>query len=345
MKSFIVTRSQINSLAAELLSKNWSIFTQSEDRKRFKQCESESEISVDGDRRPSDVSFKELFFPKSETLFYFKRDNEELTLLDPAEPGEKTVIFGAKPCDAASIPVLSKVFNWDYNDEFFNKRVENTIVISIACSYSDESCFCTSVGLSPFSEIGSDLFLIPTEKNSFILKIVSEKGEKLLSEFPFMIQKEFEGTFDLENQKASFPKEKFDFASVKEWLGKNFKDEIWNEVGELCLGCAQCAYVCPTCHCFDIVDENCGVSCGRRVKNWDSCQFGLFTKHASGHNPREDQSRRYRQRVNHKFNYYKQRFDEILCTGCGRCTRGCPVSIDIAQVLEKIQFKQSAAIV
>lgn len=101
----------------------------------------------------------------------------------------------------------------------------------------------------------------------------------------------------------------------------------------MCLSCAQCAFVCPVCHCFDIVDEDYSYTEGRRMKNWDGCQFGHFTLHASGHNPRDIQGKRYRQRVNHKFKYYVDKFGEILCTGCGRCSRGCAVSIDIKEIV------------
>jgi ferredoxin len=84
------------------------------------------------------------------------------------------------------------------------------------------------------------------------------------------------------------------------------------------------------------VDENFDYSSGRRVKNWDCCQYTMFTKHASGHNPREHQSDRYRQRVFHKFKYYPDRFETLLCTGCGRCIRGCGVGMNIGVVLQQI---------
>ena len=101
---------------------------------------------------------------------------------------------------------------------------------------------------------------------------------------------------------------------------------------DTCVGCGSCAYTCPTCHCFDIVDESHGMG-GCRVRNWDSCQFAGFTLHASGHNPRRDQAARQRQRSTHKFVIYPEKFGDVLCTGCGNCYRNCPVNLGVLNVL------------
>jgi ferredoxin len=343
MEQYKICFEDLQKLIAELLKRGYNVLSPSPDYKKFARIKNESEFHLNTAGRPTDISMKECFFPKSESLFFFKRNKDEIELTDVDFKENKTVIIGAKPCDAAAVPVLSKVFNWDYKDEFFNSSVDKTIIIGTACRYKDSFCFCSSVGLSPDSEKGSDIFLVPLKDNFYLMKIITEKGKIFTEEFSWLST----GKTEEIPEKASheFCDSKFEYINVKTWLDENFSNDFWDVAGELCLGCAQCAYACPTCHCFDIVDENCGYNCGRRVKNWDSCQFGLFTKHASGHNPRDGQSKRYRQRILHKFKYYKDRFDEILCTGCGRCSRGCPVSINILEVLKDIEsFKIKEAV-
>ena len=72
------------------------------------------------------------------------------------------------------------------------------------------------------------------------------------------------------------------------------------------------------------------------MRCWDSCQFPLFTLHASGHNPRPTYKERMRQRIMHKFNYCPENFEETFCVGCGRCIANCPVNLDIREVIKEI---------
>jgi ferredoxin len=128
----------------------------------------------------------------------------------------------------------------------------------------------------------------------------------------------------------------FDAKAAHDWLEQHFDDDFWKDIALRCHGCGACAAVCPTCHCFDIVDEPEGLAGGARRRNWDTCQAGKFTLHASGHNPRPEQNSRFRQRVLHKFAIYPSRFDEILCTGCGRCARVCPAGMDLPEILTRL---------
>lgn len=277
-------------------------------------------------------SAKEAFFPLCETILTYERDKEgvKVTDIDPARFPE-TVLIGARPCDVAAAPVLDAVFSWDYQDEFFLERRRKTTIIGLACTRADDACFCTAVGLSPNDTRGSDLFLTPLRDGGYRCDALTEKGEALLAAHgdlfadgsgePLPLAEPQLGTLDLDR--------------IKRWLDTHFEDPLWEEIAERCAGCGACAFLCPACHCFDIVDEG-GEATGARRKSWDACGFGKFTGHASGHNPREHQPQRYRNRIMHKFTYYVDKFGERLCTGCGRCIRACPVGIDIAEILSAI---------
>jgi ferredoxin len=277
-------------------------------------------------------SIKNWFFPSCEKILEYKRE-EKMQAKSAEMPDTTTVLLGCKPCDAASLPILDKVFGWDYDDLFFQKRRENNVVITQACVKSDETCFCTSVNCSPTDESGSDIMLYVSDDKLYF-KPVTEKGDKWLNLDCFSNADVPEA--EVKKAEENKPEKRFELDKIKPFLDGSFeKVDFWKEVSMRCIGCGACTYTCPTCHCFDIVDEG-GTMEGSRLKCWDSCSFGLFTLHTSGHNPRGDQYERWRQRINHKFKYYVDKFEKTLCTGCGRCVRHCPVSMGVLETLMEI---------
>jgi formate hydrogenlyase subunit 6/NADH:ubiquinone oxidoreductase subunit I len=296
-------------------------------------------LSVPGEMNLSDLprrSAKETFFPVCEDILSYEKEGQKVTLkdVDPAVFPE-TVLVGVRPCDAAAIPVLDAVFSWDYQDQFFLERRRKTTIIGLACTSADDACFCTAVGLSPSDKKGSDLFLVPLEDGGYACEALSEKGNTLVAAYADLFSE------DAQSKPLALAKpqtEKFDLKKVKAWLDTHFEDPSWDALAVRCVGCGACAYVCPACHCFDIVDEGTEKK-GNRRKSWDACGFWKFTHHASGHNPRNAQPKRYRNRIMHKFKYYDDKFGQTLCTGCGRCVRACPVGIDIAGIVEEINKK------
>lgn len=281
-------------------------------------------------------SAKETFFPLCENILTYEKSSSGTTVhdIDPARFPE-TVLIGARPCDVAAAPVLDAVFSWDFKDEFFLERRRKTTIIGLACTTADDACFCTAVGLSPADTRGSDLFLTPLAGGTYRCDVISDKGEALLTAHA--------GLFDEADAGEPVPLAEpqlapLDLDRIKAWLDTHFEDPLWEEIAARCAGCGACAFLCPACHCFDISDEG-SEKQGARRKHWDACGFGKFTYHASGHNPREVQPHRYRNRIMHKFKYYHDKFGQRLCTGCGRCIRACPVGIDIAQIIDDINNK------
>lgn len=283
----------------------------------------------------SKIPPKGILFPQSEKLYSYSVTEEGAKLEENIDERKK-VVFGIRPCDAKSFLLLDNVFNNDkYSDPYYLTRRANTLLVGIGCNDPASTCFCTSVGSGPFATDGLDLLLVDAG-DAYVVEAVSEKGKELAAKVGFA------AASDADKEAAAKAKEAAQVTSVviteglKAKLDANFYDEIWDRLYEKCLGCAACTYSCPTCHCFDIVDD--AVDCnGCRVRNWDACMFPLFTLHGSGHNPRPGGKERFRNRIMHKFKYFIDNFNEAACVGCGRCIKNCPVNVDVREVLAEIQ--------
>lgn len=285
------------------------------------------ELLLAGAERPAN-SIKEAVFPRHEPLYRYRFEGKQVQLLELPEPRQEQIVLAARPCDAAALAILDQVFNWDVRDERYNRRRQLTTVVSLACAEPDAYCFCTSVGLGPDDPRGSDAMLADQGDGLLEVRLLSDKGQRLLGGH---VQ-----ASDRTAPRAPPPRNGFDLAAVRARLADGFQRPEWAEWALRCLGCGACAYSCPTCHCFDMVDEG-NAAGGLRVRNWDACQFPLFTLHASGHNPRASQWQRQRQRIYHKFQTYPEKFGETLCTGCGNCARNCPVGLGVLSMLRAIE--------
>ncbi len=299
----------------------------------FKKIESGSEAYFG--HANSKIPPKGVLFPQSERLFSYTMTGEGARLEECIDSGKKVVV-GLRPCDAKSLLLLDNVFDNDkYRDPYYLTRRENTLLVGMACVDPAATCFCTSMGSGPFDTAGLDLLLTDIG-DSYLLEAVSERGGALAAKIGIGAAGEADRAAAAKARDAAQVVCKVNTEGLKAKLDVNFYDPIWDRFHEKCLGCAACTYSCPTCHCFDIVDEAVD-SNGCRVRNWDSCMFPLFTLHGSGHNPRPSGKERMRQRVMHKFKYFVDNFNQTACVGCGRCIKNCPVNLDIREILADIQ--------
>jgi len=283
-----------------------------------------------------DLSIKSFVFPRVEKLFSYKQNKDQVEVQDiDLDAIPHKVILGVRPCDAMGVENMAAVFEWDPEDPIFKKRVERTTIIGLSCNKADDYCFCTSIGCGPGNTKGSDILLTKMDNGDFIAEILTPKGEAVVAIAPELF-KTLENP-DKEKYLADVPK-RFDDSRLEEQVNKAFDTEVFDEYAMRCLGCAACTYVCPICACFDIQDETKG-SKGQRLRSWDSCGAKLFTLHTSGHNPRETQGARWRQRLMHKFSYMPERLGVRGCVGCGRCSRRCPVDMNIAESLSQLKVE------
>jgi sulfhydrogenase subunit beta (sulfur reductase) len=272
-------------------------------------------------------------FPRVEELLSYRTGDNGQQIIDrDLDALPDVVLFGVRPCDAAAMSSLSAIFNWDYRDELFNARMDKTAIVGMSCRRADADCFCTSVGGHPGGTKGSDILLTELSDGDYLVEILTEKGEKLIAQAGELLSGA--PTEAKEANLADVPV-KFSSAELGKKLANGFDSPVWVEQSLRCIGCGACAFVCPTCACFDIQDEGTAAH-GSRLRCWDSCGLSQFTLHASGHNPREVQSQRWRQRLMHKFSYMPERLSVLGCVGCGRCSRTCPTDMNILEHLQMI---------
>jgi ferredoxin len=286
---------------------------------------------------------KEFFFPQSETLMEYEGPMQHPKVTSTMKEVErKRLLFGIRPCDLRSFLILDRLFiNPDYVDNYYKDKRDNTLVVSYGCNTPLQTCFCTSLGFGPFEGEGADLFMTDLG-DAYLLEPLTEAGEPMVADLEDAPAEALEKKEKLAAEAAEFVDGEVP-TDLAEKLKGMFDDPVWRRLSEKCLGCGACAYLCPTCHCFDIQDEVVDNK-GKRVRNWDSCMFPIFTYHGSGHQPRDQNFQRMRQRLLHKFQYYVENFDVVACVGCGRCILNCPVNMDIRENLKRLASQEAEAV-
>ncbi|MGD2103559.1 MAG: 4Fe-4S dicluster domain-containing protein [Anaerolineae bacterium] len=245
-----------------------------------------------------------------------------------------TILFGLHTCDLRAIRLMDAAFTEDYPDVHYLERREQSVLVSMEClEPCDENSFCKDMGTLTAEE-GYDIHLTDLGA-AYAVDVGSEKGEALLSRYA-TTSAATEADVQRLNEVlgAKWPRFSyrldFDSAELPGLLSMAQNHPLWEELGERCFACGSCTNVCPTCYCFDVVDEvNFALSEGVRLRCWDSCQLDEFARVAGGENFREARSARQRHRFMRKGKYLYEKFGELGCVGCGRCIRTCVVHINI----------------
>ncbi len=282
---------------------------------------------------------KNLFLPRIELLFKYERERGKYRFQEVL-PDMDRVLFGLRSCDLWAILFLDVVFQENFKDRYYLNRRSNTMLINVGCREPMKSCFCKSAKSGPFLVQGYDLQFTDLG-NRFFIEIGRPKGKELVEKWSYFFepatQKDRDEQYEvvLEAESAFGQIVDFDTATSR-LINDEVEEALWEELGNRCQGCGGCAYVCPTCYCFNIIDQAVSDTKGERIRTPDACTLAGFTRLAGGYNPRHERRRRIRRRFLHKLAYAKDKYYRPSCVGCGRCVEICCGGVDMFHFIKVV---------
>ncbi len=269
---------------------------------------------------------------------------------EPTYEERKRAIFGIRSCDIAGILHMDRFFLGEtYRDVYYERFRRNLLLVNVVCTDPkldiDDDCFCMCADTGPAARGDFDLQLMDLG-DVFLAVAGSEKGEALFADplfrkaTPDMVARRRQ---ILEDVRKRFKDSVSWYSAAVRYMTKGgISEETWEEIGNRCLECGGCSYVCPTCSCFTVSDRTVAKGEIERVRIWDSCALGGFTRMAGGHNPRKAVHDRRNRRFFHKLDhYFIQRQLSVSCVGCGRCVSVCHGDVGMPSVVEILRRRSA----
>lgn len=303
----------------------------------FEPVTSGQEVAID--YIPTILPPKKYFMPQYETLLEY--DVTKGQHMQAVVEYENMVLFGVHTCDIAGIQCLNAVFADRPKDLNYLIRKSKITLVGLECNrYCDEYASCALMN-NEVPNGGYDLFFTDLG-DRYIGHVNTYAGDTLVEGakmFAEATPHDLEELEELRQRKREIFKDEvpIDLDDIPRLFDRSLKSNIWKDIGARCLACGNCTNVCPTCYCFDVVDEpSLDLKTGRRIRVWDSCQNERFAKVAGGESFRKERSNRKKHRFFRKFRYPVDRFGKFFCTGCGRCSRTCMAKINLKETLAQL---------
>ncbi len=329
MKKYQLEKKQLSSFI-DHLKKQGLVFAPHKKGERsysFSEVEDPNLVILDYNRTLN--SIKKYFLPPREQLLSFSKANNSLQ--KSSFDNNKKIFLGVHSYDMKAILKLDYNFTQGNPEENYLQRRQNSSFIGVSF-IPDEFHFSQSVGIPLHNTEGFDIYL-EQNPDGYTLKIITDKGKKLISGFDELGQAK-----NVSLNQAQFQnKLKYNYNRLPEVFEQSWNAAVWEEVSKKCVGCGTCNLVCPTCYCFDVEDNfDLSLQNGTRDRSWDGCMLNGFAVVAGGENFRETLAERQRHRVHRKFKYISDITGEPWCVGCGRCTTYCTAGISIVEIVNQL---------
>lgn len=256
------------------------------------------------------LPLKKLLFPSSEKCWSW--DGEAFA---PAASLSPVAIIGLPRCELQAVWYLDQVFR---DDDIYQRRRGKVLLVGAPCEPTPH-CRCDAT-----LSLAGDLLL--DNDRAWCL---SAAGEKLLAGLAAAVlpgQQPLPAIVPAETRTSL----------TETAFSRSVGSPIWSEESRRCLSCGACSAVCPTCYCFDMLDDAGldGTVVRRRV--WDNCFFAEHGQVAGGHDFRPGRAARLRFRLEHKRLGFGPLRGLDACVGCGRCRQACPVDIDLDPIVARL---------
>ncbi len=271
------------------------------------------------------MPLKQFFFPQRSVIFSFQ--GTKITI--PRENIPSRVFFGVRRCDLNAIRHQDMMYMEKFKDPIYIARRQASVLIGYHCPMPPSKyCFCGSHNLGDYYDL-----MFFDRGSEYHVHIGSLRGEEFFKKYTnhfTPINKEI-----TEQDKKIPGSDRLKRTNIKDL----YHHPDWIPKGvDRCISCAACTTLCPTCYCSEMHDEQHvgATKIGNRVRTWSSCQLKEFTKVAGGHTFRESREGRFKHRIYHQMEYFKQKNGVTLCVGCGRCIQSCPTDIDWVDIINKM---------
>jgi ferredoxin len=287
---------------------------------------------------------KRYVFPHIERLLQIHLDGAPR--IEAIDDAPRRALFGIRSCDTAGIDHLDRFYlGRDYRDLYYARLRERLFLVNVVCTDPDldidDDCFCPCADTGPAAREHFDLQLMDLGEELLVVA-GSPAGEAYFTR-PFFAKAT---AAHVARRREILAAVRTRFKEATSWYAgtsrlitlEQVSEGTWEQIGIRCLECGGCSYMCPTCTCFTVTERPVGPAGFERVRIWDACALGGFTRMAGGFNPRraahDRRNRRFFRKLAH---YFIQRELSVACVGCGRCVGVCHGNIGMPAVVETVR--------
>lgn len=271
--------------------------------------------------------WKETLLPHTERLFDIK-DNKLIE-----SNGQKPLVMclGMNVLDLKALALYDVVFS---NDVYYQNRRERLMVIGYSSDWPNDykkyKVFSHKFEEDILEHVPFDIFIAKIKGGKLKFYSGSSQGRRLLekSGLKNFTNIKFVGAISEEGADKRM-------LAIQTKITKSFDHALWDELDKICLACGKCSIACPTCFCFDFNDKV-DPNDPRRNRVRGNCFYNDFSKVAGGGKDLDTVKKKIYFWYTHKFLRIPAEYKIPGCVSCGRCTRACPVGIDIAKNIAKI---------